>query len=51
MTKIEIPDYLPISPISLRCPFCHAKANKVCETASGGRLELSGTNGWRSKKG
>jgi hypothetical protein len=34
------PDYLPISPNSLRCPFCHAKANKVCQTASGGRLEL-----------
>jgi hypothetical protein len=38
--KTEIPEYLPISPISLRCPFCHARPNKVCETALGGRLEV-----------
>lgn len=40
MTKAKIPEYLPVSPLSLRCPLCHAKPNRVCETASGGKLEL-----------
>jgi hypothetical protein len=40
MTKTEIPEYLPISPITLLCPFCNAKPNVVCGTASNGELEL-----------
>ena len=40
MTKTEIPEYLPISPMTLVCPLCNAKPNVVCETAAGGELEL-----------
>jgi hypothetical protein len=40
MTKTNIPEYIPISPLALPCPFCHAKANEVCQTVSGGRFEL-----------
>ena len=40
MPKTEIPDYLPISPLTLRCSLCHAKPNRACESASGGGLEL-----------
>lgn len=36
--EIKLPEYLPISPLSRRCPLCHAKLNKACATASGGQL-------------
>jgi hypothetical protein len=39
-TKTKIPEYLPVSPLSLRCPMCHAKPQEVCEIASGGALEF-----------
>ena len=34
------PERLPISPLTLTCPFCGAKPRKVCETISGGELEI-----------
>jgi hypothetical protein len=40
VTKTNIPEYLPISPLVLPCPFCHAKPNQICEPVSGGRFEL-----------
>jgi hypothetical protein len=40
MTKTNIPEYLPNSPLVLPCPFCHAKPNQICEPVSGGRFEL-----------
>jgi hypothetical protein len=40
MAKANVPIYLPISPLSIRCPLCHAKPNKACETATGGQLGL-----------
>jgi hypothetical protein len=38
MTKsaILIPEVLPVSAISLRCPMCGAKPGHDCETTSGG---------------
>jgi len=38
MAKTTIPEYLPISPMTLRCPFCGAKSGKDCETFSKVRL-------------
>ena len=35
MAKSEI-RLLPISPITLACPFCDAKPGRDCETSSGG---------------
>ena len=29
MKKTEVPEYLPISPLALPCPFCHAKPNEI----------------------
>jgi hypothetical protein len=40
MTENEIPEYLPISPLSVCCPFCHAEPNEICQAVSGGRFEL-----------
>ncbi|MFZ0521421.1 MAG: hypothetical protein WAL95_10380 [Candidatus Acidiferrales bacterium] len=40
MTKTKIPEYLPISPVTLVCPLCNAQPNVACETAAGGELEL-----------
>lgn len=40
MKKTEIPEFLPIRSLSIRCPMCHANPKQVCETASGGALEL-----------
>jgi hypothetical protein len=40
MAKTKIPEYLPISPLSIRCPLCRAKPNEVCGTALRGKLEL-----------
>ena len=37
-TKLEI--VLPISPINLACPLCHAKPKKSCSTPSGIKLEV-----------
>jgi hypothetical protein len=34
--KIDIPEVLPVSPVSLPCPKCKAKAGKDCATTSGG---------------
>ena len=31
-----VPPVLLVSPITLTCPFCHAKPNKDCMTTSGG---------------
>jgi hypothetical protein len=33
---VEIPEELPTRPIGLPCPFCGAKPNRDCLTASGG---------------
>jgi hypothetical protein len=38
--KTEIPEYLPISPLSVRCPLCDAEPNEICQAVSGGRFEL-----------
>jgi hypothetical protein len=35
-----IPEYLPVSPISIPCSLCNAKPNKACETSAGGYLEI-----------
>lgn len=35
-----LPEYLPISPLTLRCPFCGAKPGEDCETASRVQLEV-----------
>ena len=35
VAKSKIP-VLPISPITLACPFCDAKPGRDCETSSGG---------------
>jgi hypothetical protein len=43
MAKIRPPPDLPqlhISPMILVCPLCGAKPGHVCETASGGALEI-----------
>jgi hypothetical protein len=43
MAKIRPPANLPqlhISPMILVCPLCGAKPGHVCETASGGTLEI-----------
>jgi hypothetical protein len=34
-TKLLVPEMLPISPLSLVCPFCRAKPNRDCSTSSG----------------
>jgi hypothetical protein len=34
MVKTTIGEYLPISPITLPCPFCGAKPGHDCETPS-----------------
>jgi hypothetical protein len=34
--KATIPGVLPISPITLVCPFCKARAARDCTTSSGG---------------
>jgi hypothetical protein len=34
--QVLVPEVLPISPISLVCPFCKAKPNQDCQTSSGG---------------
>jgi hypothetical protein len=39
-SEIKLPEYFPISPLSRRCPLCHAKPNKACATASGGQLDV-----------
>lgn len=36
MAKDAIPDALPTSPISLRCPYCGAGPGKDCEASDGG---------------
>jgi hypothetical protein len=36
----KIPELLLISPLTLICPFCGVKSDTVCETASGGKLEI-----------
>jgi hypothetical protein len=38
--KELIPEYLPVSPISIVCSLCNAKPNKACATSSGGYLEV-----------
>jgi hypothetical protein len=38
--KELIPEYLPISPITIRCSLCNAKPNKACASSSGGSLEI-----------
>jgi hypothetical protein len=38
--KETIPEYLPVSPITIRCTLCNAKPNKACATSSGGLLEV-----------
>jgi len=40
MAKTTIPEYLLISPMTLRCPFCGAKPGKDCGTFSKVRLEV-----------
>jgi hypothetical protein len=37
MKKTEIPEFLPIRSLSIRCPMCHANPKQVC---IGGALEL-----------
>ena len=32
----DIPEMLPVSPESLRCPLCGAEPGKDCATSSGG---------------
>jgi hypothetical protein len=39
-SKVAIPEVLPISPISLPCPYCKAKPGKDCATSSGGLAVL-----------
>jgi len=34
--QVHIPEFLPVSPVSLTCPFCKAKPGKDCATRSGG---------------
>jgi hypothetical protein len=38
--KELFPEYLPVSPITIRCSLCNAKPNKACATSSGGYLEV-----------
>jgi hypothetical protein len=38
MVKTTIKENLPISPITLRCPFCGAKSGRDCETSSAVQL-------------
>jgi hypothetical protein len=33
--KIDVPKQLPISPVTLICPECHAKPGKDCATIPG----------------
>jgi hypothetical protein len=35
-TKASIREILPMSPITLGCPYCKAKPGKDCATSSGG---------------
>jgi hypothetical protein len=35
-----IPEFLPVSPITIRCSLCDAKPNKACATSAGGFLEV-----------
>jgi hypothetical protein len=32
---VTVPEDLPVSPVSLRCPYCKAKPGKDCATISG----------------
>ena len=34
--KVAIPKVLPVSPITLTCPYCEAEPGKDCATSSGG---------------
>jgi len=38
--KINIPEFIPVSPIKLTCPRCAAKPGKDCESPSGFYLPL-----------
>jgi hypothetical protein len=38
--KTDIPEYLPVSPVTLVCSECHAKPGKACGTSSGAQLEF-----------
>ena len=34
--KTDVPEFLPISPVTLVCPECHAKPGKDCVILPGG---------------
>jgi len=34
--KTDVPEHLPISPVTLICPECHAKPGEDCVTLPGG---------------
>jgi hypothetical protein len=36
----KLPDPLPVSPLTILCPYCAAKPGRVCATAVGGKLEI-----------
>jgi hypothetical protein len=36
--KSVIPDYIPISPITLACPRCPAKPGEDCQKPAGGHI-------------
>jgi hypothetical protein len=36
----KLPDLLPVSPLTILCPYCAAKPGRVCATAEGGKLEI-----------
>jgi hypothetical protein len=38
--KTKIPERLPISPMTLVCPFCKAEPGDDCKSSSGGNVAL-----------
>jgi len=38
--KADVPEYIPISPLTLVCQLCHAKPGKACGTSPGVQLEF-----------
>jgi hypothetical protein len=40
MPKPTIPEFIPVSPVTLACPLCAAKPGKDCHVSSGGNLPV-----------
>jgi hypothetical protein len=36
----KLPDLLPVSPLTILCPYCATRPGRVCATAAGVKLEI-----------